>query len=98
MNTRQINTTSPRLIDLTVEDLHRLLDERDRMLEERLRQMMSEDLPSHVRGIKGIAQIYHCSIPTAQRIKNSGKIDCAITQVGRTIVVDTRAALAAYRN
>lgn len=98
MNTRQINTTSPRLIDLTVDDLHRLLDERDRRMEERLRQMMSEDIPSHVRGIKGIAQIYHCSIPTAQRIKNSGKIDCAITQVGRTIVVDTRAALAAYRN
>lgn len=98
MNIRPINTTSPRLIDLTVDDLHRLLDERDRMLEERLRQMMTDRLPSHVRGIKGIAQIYHCSIPTSQRIKNSGKIDCAITQVGRTIVVDTRAALAAYRN
>lgn len=49
-----------------MDDLHRLLDERDRMLEERLRQMMTDRLPSHVRGINGI------------------------TQVGRTIVVDTR--------
>lgn len=89
---------STRLIDLTVEELHRLLDERDRMLVERLSRELGDSLPSHVRGIKGIAQIYHCSIPTAQRIKNSGKIDAAITQVGRTIVVDTRAALAAYRN
>lgn len=87
-----------RLIDLTVEDLNIILDERDRRLEERLREMMSEDLPSHVHGLAGIAQIYKCSIPTAQRIKRSGKIDAAIVQIGRKIVVDTRKALQLMNN
>lgn len=85
---------NPRLIDLTLEDLDRILDERDRMLVERIRAEVASNLPSHVKGIKGIAEIYGCSMATAQRIKNSGKIDAAITQVGRTIVTDTRAALA----
>lgn len=83
-----------RLIDLTLADLARILDERDRLLVERIREEVAANLPSHVKGIKGIAEIYGCSMATAQRIKNSGKIDAAITQVGRTIVTDTRAALA----
>lgn len=44
-------------------------------------------------GIAGIAKIFGCSIPTANRIKKSGVIDPAITQVGRKIVVDTELAL-----
>ena len=87
-----------RIIDLTVGELNRLLDERDRLLCERIAAVVGDDLPARVEGIRGIAQIYHCSVPTAQRIKNSGKIDCAITQVGRKIVVDTRTALAAFKN
>lgn len=85
---------NPRLIDLTLADLTRILDERDRLLVERIRAEVASSLPSHVKGIKGIAEIYGCSMATAQRIKNSGKIDAAITQVGRTIVTDTRSALA----
>lgn len=45
-------------------------------------------------GIEGIAQIFGCSVPTANRIKKSGVIDDAITQVGRKIVVDGDMALA----
>jgi len=44
-------------------------------------------------GIAGIAKIFGCSIPTANRIKKSGVIDSAITQMGRKIVVDTELAL-----
>lgn len=46
-----------------------------------------------VYGIKGIADTFGCSIPTANRIKKSGVIDDAITQVGRKIVVDANLAL-----
>ena len=50
--------------------------------------------PKHiVYGIKGIADTFGCSIPTANRIKRSGIIDGAITQVGRKIVIDSDLAL-----
>ena len=45
-------------------------------------------------GIEGIAQVFGCSVPTANRIKRSGIIDAAITQVGRKIIVDADMALA----
>ena len=44
-------------------------------------------------GIAGIAKIFGCSIPTANRIKKSGIIDPAITQVARKIVVDVELAM-----
>ena len=44
-------------------------------------------------GIKGIAETFGCSIPTANRIKKSGVIDKAISQIGRKIVVDVDLAL-----
>lgn len=47
----------------------------------------------YVHGIPGIAQLFNCSIATANRIKSSGKIDDAITQVGRKIVIDADLAL-----
>lgn len=47
----------------------------------------------HVYGIVGIARLFGCSMPTAHRIKKSGKIDSAITQIGRKIIVDAELAL-----
>lgn len=47
----------------------------------------------YVYGIHGISQLFGCSIPTANRIKQSGKIDRAITQIGRKIIVDAELAL-----
>ena len=44
-------------------------------------------------GIPGIARLFGCSLPTANRIKKSGKIDKAITQIGRKIIVDAELAL-----
>ena len=49
-------------------------------------------------GIKGIADTFGCSIPTANRIKKSGIIDKAISQVGRKIVVDADLALELVSN
>ncbi len=47
----------------------------------------------YVYGIVGIARLFGCSMPTANRIKQSGKIDKAITQIGRKIIVDAELAL-----
>jgi hypothetical protein len=47
----------------------------------------------YVYGIVGIARLFGCSMPTANRIKQSGKINKAITQIGRKIIVDADLAL-----
>ena len=48
---------------------------------------------TYVYGIAGIAKLFGCSIPTANRIKKSGEVDQAITQIGRKIIVDAELAL-----
>ena len=53
-----------------------------------------QEKPHHLAyGIQGIAETFGCSIPTANRIKRSGIIDDAISQVGRKIVIDANMAL-----
>lgn len=47
----------------------------------------------YVYGLKGIAELFDCSISTANRIKNSGIIDKATKQIGRKIIVDSEYAL-----
>ena len=47
----------------------------------------------YVQGYQGIASLFGCSKSTAQRIKKSGVIDDAITQVNRKILVDADLAL-----
>ena len=54
---------------------------------------LSETQKKYVYGIGGIARLFGCSIPTANRIKQSGKIDNAITQIGRKIIVEAELAL-----
>ena len=53
-----------------------------------------EEKKHYVFGFNGIAQLFGCSRSTAARIKNSGVINDAITQIGRKIVVDADKALA----
>ncbi len=53
----------------------------------------SNEQRRYVYGLSGIARLFGCSLPTANRIKQSGKIDRAITQVGRKIIVDADLAL-----
>ena len=47
----------------------------------------------YVYGLKGLAQLMGCSYPTAFRIKKSGIIDPAISQVGKIIVIDADLAI-----
>ena len=51
-------------------------------------QPVTDTERKYVYGILGIAKLFGCSLPTANRIKKSGKIDKAITQIGRKIIVD----------
>lgn len=47
----------------------------------------------HVYGLAGLADLLGCSQQTAGKIKRSGKLDGAITQIGRKIIVDADLAL-----
>ena len=47
----------------------------------------------YVYGLAGIVRLFGCSLPTANRIKQSGKINRVITQIGRKIIVDADLAL-----
>lgn len=57
----------------------------------------ANDLPMYEYGIAGIARIFNCSISTANRIKASGKIDKAISQRGRLIVIDADKAIQLFK-
>ena len=56
-------------------------------------QPVTDTSRKYVYGIPGIAKLFGCSLPTANRIKKSGRIDKAITQIGRKIIVDAEFAL-----
>lgn len=47
----------------------------------------------YVYGLRGLANLFGCSIPTANRIKQSKLIDGAIRQIGRKIIIDADLAL-----
>lgn len=47
----------------------------------------------YVYGLAGLMKLFGCSISTAERIKQSGVIDQAISQTGDIIVVDAELAL-----
>ncbi|MFV0470193.1 MAG: DUF3853 family protein [Dysgonomonas sp.] len=65
-------------------------DRKARKREEKEKQSSSR---RYVYGIRGIMELFDCSKSTANRIKQSGKIDAAIKQVGRKIIVDAELAL-----
>lgn len=51
-----------------------------------------------IYGLKGIAKLFGCSISSARRLKQSGKIDDAIIQDGRKIIVEVDKALFLVKN
>lgn len=51
------------------------------------------EVKEYVYGLKGLAKILGCSRTTASKIKNSGMIDDAISQVGKLIVIDKKKVL-----
>ena len=76
---------------MTGEEFILLLLNKENMLEKPKDEVTPEK--HYEYGIQGIAKIFGCSIPTANRIKKSSIIDAAISQIGRKIVIDTELAL-----
>lgn len=76
---------------LTGEEFIFLLLNKENMLEKPSVEVAPEK--HYEYGIEGLARVFGCSIPTANRIKKSGIIDEAISQIGRKIVVDAELAL-----
>lgn len=70
-----------RIADLTVGELRELI--RATMEEEAARHN-----PSVAFGMQGLADVFGVSVSQAKRMKASGILDRAISQQGRTIVVD----------
>lgn len=90
-----MNGRSKRVIDLTLDEL---LD----AVEDRVRQTLEapdattpegKEPKRYVYGLRGLQEIFGCSKTTASRLKASGKIDEAITQVGSLIIIDADKAL-----
>lgn len=88
--------STTRLIDLTVGDLVELVGDIVKGAAKDEKPAAPRHEGRKVYGIAGIAQLFGCSMTTAGRIKRSGKIDRAIRQIGRTIVVDADKALEMY--
>ena len=82
-------TSDTRIIDLTVGQLMDLFAK----AQAPATQAQPKEEKRLVYGIAGIAQIFNCSMTTANRIKASGKINQAISQCGRMITVDADLAL-----
>lgn len=85
-----------RIIDLTVGELMELIEAAQ--TEKTTPQAPTAPEKRFVYGIAGIAQVFNCSMTMANRIKASGRIDRAIMQNGRIIVVDADLALELYNN
>lgn len=77
---------------LTISQVRELMGE---MLKELLpaSQKQVDTSGKYAYGLKGIAEVFNCSIQTAGRIKKSGIIKGAISENGRTIVVDREKAI-----
>ena len=87
-------TSDTRIIDLTAGQLMDLFAK----AQAPATQAQQKEEKRLVYGIAGIAQIFNCSMTTANRIKASGRINDAITQHGRIIVVDANKALQLFNN
>lgn len=77
-----------RIIDLTVGELRSLLAQAipAPVIQEKKERRL-------VYGLKGLAELFHCSTQSAYNLKRSGKINKAITQEGRKIIIDADLAL-----
>ena len=85
-----------KLIDLTVGELKELFES----LVPKITPMVLTQSKSEKRlvyGLKGIKELFHVSDSTARKLKN-GPIKEAVSQSGRTIVVDADMALMLFKN
>lgn len=79
-----------RIIDLTVADLIEILEKHKGAVNQPPKDYTQK---RYVYGLAGLAKLFNCCTGTAHVIKKSGKIDAAISQEGRKIVVDAELAL-----
>lgn len=81
------------LWQMTGEEFLFLQQHAESEVQQQSKTVVADTSKKYVYGIGGIARLFGCSIPTASRIKKSGKIAKAITQIGRKIIVDAELAL-----
>ena len=80
------NNTNTRIIDLT---LGELLD----AVEDRVKEVLAGKPQADEKKKRYVYGLFGCSKTTASRIKTSGKIDRAITQIGALLIIDADLAL-----
>lgn len=82
-----------RIIDLTLGELLEAVEEKikDAIAGKPDKEAATEK--RYVYGLKGLARLLGCSKTTASRIKSSGKIDKAVTQIGALLIIDADLAL-----
>lgn len=78
-----------RLFDLTVEEFIEL----QKGINTPVVEKSTDQSRNLVYGLRGIADLFGCTVQSAQKIKNSGKIDAALSQCGRIIVCRADLAL-----
>ena len=82
-----------RVIDLTANELLEVLEQSNKPTPQVLMDTTEAPQGKYVYGLAGIAKLLGCSITTANRIKQSGKLNGAITQIGNLIITDAEKAL-----
>ena len=85
---------SKRVIDLTLGELLDAVEDRVKAtIGDTAGQGRAKEPKRYVYGLRGLQTLFGCSKTTASRIKSSGKIDAAITQVGALIIIDADKAI-----
>jgi hypothetical protein len=84
-----------RIIDLSVSEVIEILElfTGKEQQSKTLIDTTKESEKHFVYGLAGLADLFRCSKTTANRIKQSGKIDKAITQIGNKIIIDADKAI-----
>lgn len=90
--TQEISGDTP-LFQLTVNQLLEILGKKDTAPAV---VKIDTTVKNHVYGLSGLAKLLSCSVVTAQRIKDSGKIP--FIQIGRKLIFDSDAVLSALGN
>ena len=80
-----------RIIDLTLGEFLNAIEERIKSVQKPEEE--TRTTKHYVYGLKGLARLLGCSKTTAARLKASGRIDEAVTQVGALLIIDADLAL-----
>ena len=83
-------------ITLTSEQLKELISQITKELKEEVNtETATTKTRRYVYGLRGIANLFHVSLPTAQKYKNTF-LAPAVTQRGRKIAIDVEKAIECY--